>query len=353
MEQEPASGKRVFNLAPWVNKLAYAVALFVGWSGAQIAIWAAGMAATVAAVAGLFLLIFHGVLPKYVSSLVAVPSIQGITIVTVFAAAFIAGLVTLTGFYSSLLLHGTLSLFLALLLGAALSAAITWVIIQVESRALHLRGYRQLTTREQLRLEPLLDRVLTEFAMTKAPWCSGPPSLYMAHIETPNAWAHTHSIVLTEGLLLLDDDAVLGVLAHEVAHISSGHALGLRMYWSAAWPVLVFFDLLRPVDPQGKVIKRPHGFLSSVIWFFFWSSYVLVKWVFVPTLAASQRSNEYEADKEAARVGHAHGLYDALGTMELFESGRTGFEWALSQTHPPTPLRRDRLEQYEGHPLGD
>ena len=46
------------------------------------------------------------------------------------------------------------------------------------------------------------------------------------HDPAPNAFAlGRQTLCITDGLLLLSDDMILGILAHEIGHLSYGHTV--------------------------------------------------------------------------------------------------------------------------------
>jgi Zn-dependent protease with chaperone function len=178
----------------------------------------------------------------------------------------------------------------------------------------------------------------------------GLPRFAMADIVIPNAWTHMRTIVITSGLLQTLDDAELrAVLAHELQHWRSGDSVGLHVVWAAAWPVAVTYNIGMIIagQRQGMGVGPParfRGFLVLLGWIIAWPAWVILTFIIAPTVAVSQRHYEYSADAAAARLGYAAAMISALRKMGAFEGGRTGWEQAMTATHPPTELRVEALQ---------
>jgi hypothetical protein len=75
-----------------------------------------------------------------------------------------------------------------------------------------------------------------------------------------------------------------------------------------------------------------------------WPAWIITTLIIAPVLSGSQKKYEYEADAAAAAIGLAAPLASALRTMGAFETGRTGWERAITATHPPIELRVEALQ---------
>jgi Zn-dependent protease with chaperone function len=91
----------------------------------------------------------------------------------------------------------------------------------------------------------------------------------------------------------------------------------------------------------GKSIRTLLGFVG---WIIAWPAGVMMNMVLIPVVRASQRQAEYDADAAAAAIGLAPQLISALQKLSAFEGSRTGWEQALSATHPPVELRIEALQ---------
>lgn len=185
------------------------------------------------------------------------------------------------------------------------------------------------------------------------------PTLYYVPSSVINAFAignRKHSaIALTDGLLAqLSQRELIGVLAHEIAHIAHGDlkVMGLADYisrltnlFSVAGQLIVVFSL--PVFLTA----------NTTIEFNFPALLILI---FSPHLAilaqfGLSRVREYEADlKAAALTGDPLGLAYALSNIERVSGnwlavllpGWGNPEPSWLRSHPPTEERIRRLQQY-------
>ncbi len=201
-----------------------------------------------------------------------------------------------------------------------------------------------------------------------------PPRLYRIPSPLPNAFAMGNPqdsvICLTDGLLeLLEGPELVGVLAHEIAHVAHRDLwiMGLadimtRLVSVASWMGQFLLLLNLPLLMAG-VAHVP------------WSVVALL--IFAPTLMALiqlglSRTREYDADRAAVELtGEAEGLIRALARLErqvgrfweeILLPGRRIPEPSLLRTHPPTERRIARLRalapqqarhvsNLPGHPL--
>lgn len=200
------------------------------------------------------------------------------------------------------------------------------------------------------------------------------PRVYIIPSEQPNAFATGRNpqhaaVAVTEGLFrILDERALSGVLAHELAHVKHrdiliGSVAGTMagaissLAWMAKWGA-IFGGVGRSDDDNGGIIG------------------LLVMAIVAPLVAlliqmAISRSREYHADQYAAELtGDPRGLGEALkrihqgvealpmkagpATAHLFIaspiSGRALMN--LVSTHPPMEKRVERLEALAGRMAG-
>lgn len=193
---------------------------------------------------------------------------------------------------------------------------------------------------------------------------SSPPQLYFLGDGGPNSFAvgriSDSAIVLTDGMLRhLSLREIVGVLAHEVAHIAHND-LGIMQL---ADTISRMTRLMAFVGFAVAVVSLPGALfgVASVPWF------PLLLLLFAPSLAglcqfALSRTREFEADLKAASLtGDPAGLASALQKVDrmlnptwrrliLARSGQP----SLLRSHPPTADRVDRLRSLEGNPgLGE
>jgi Zn-dependent protease with chaperone function len=176
------------------------------------------------------------------------------------------------------------------------------------------------------------------------------PRFALDETVIPNAYTHMRTIVITKGLLQsLDDGEIKAILAHELQHWQAGDAVALRFVWAASLPAALLYNFGVWLSRGRHAIgvgpgKAGQQILGLVGLFVAWPADILIRLVLIPVIRGSQRACEYRADTAAAQIGLAPQMISALRKMSAFESGRTGWEYALSATHPPTELRIEALE---------
>ncbi|HET9243943.1 MAG TPA: zinc metalloprotease HtpX [Gaiella sp.] len=193
------------------------------------------------------------------------------------------------------------------------------------------------------------------------------PRLYLIPSEQPNAFATGRSprhsaVAVTEGLLaLMPRDQVRGVLAHELAHIRNRDVLVTTiaaMIGAAISAVANFlqFQWLFGGDDD----ESPLGLVGTL------AAIIVAPIAAMLLQFAVSRQREFLADATAAELlGTGRPLADALGTLQrgvevlpmavnpaaasLYIvsplSGR-GMS-ALFSTHPPIPVRIERLQAFD------
>jgi Zn-dependent protease with chaperone function len=265
-----------------------------------------------------------------------------VSVVTGLGLGAVGGFVAIASF----IVTNPISLFGSLFGGGVISIAVVVTIACFERVGLRLRGYRRLSRSEVRRIAWLVKEVSYVLNLPAL------PRFAMEDSVVPNAWTHMRTIVMTTGLLeTLTDEELRAVLAHELEHWRKGDAVGLRFVWAASLPAVLLFNLGTLISgrwpsKEGEAPPRtPAGGLLALIgWFIAWPAWVLTKWVVVPLTAKHQRQYEYEADAAVREAGFGVDLASALTKLSAFEGGRTGWERAMTATHPPTALRIDALQ---------
>ncbi|MHB8431698.1 MAG: M48 family metalloprotease, partial [Acidimicrobiales bacterium] len=244
--------------------------------------------------------------------------------------------------------------------GIVLAVVLVVLVGSYERLTLRVRGYRRLSRDEVRRVAPVVKDVADAMDL------DGLPRFAMSDQVIPNAWTHMRTIVLTTSLLqTLNDEELAGVMAHELAHWRSGDTVGMRVVWACAWPLALTMNLglwlagIRAGSSATDGAGRYRGIIVLFGWLIAWPAWVVTTLVIGPVVATHQRRYEYEADAVAKELGYAAALSTALKKMSAFEGGRTGWEYAMRRTHPPTELRLEALqpprpddEQYQEDELG-
>lgn len=311
------------------------VALLAGWTGLWIALWGAAFGLIVGAfVAGGF-----GLSLGYRFGIGQAAGALGVVAggITGIAYGFL-------GVLRFLYVQHPIQAVISIASGAIIAVVIVVAVAAFERLGLRLRGYRRLSRTEVRKIAPLVKDAADGMDLAAL------PRFAMADILVPNAWTHMRTIVITTGLLqTVNDKELRAVLAHELEHWRQGDAVGLHFVWAAAWPVALIYNLGTMFAGQqeeggGPPRRSSRGFLAFVGWLIAWPTWVIIKLVITPVIASSQRRYEYGADAAAAKIGYAADLSSALRKMGAFEGGRTGWEQAMTATHPPTELRLEALE---------
>ncbi|MGC9143452.1 zinc metalloprotease HtpX [Hydrogenobaculum sp.] len=188
------------------------------------------------------------------------------------------------------------------------------------------------------------------------------PRLYIIDMDQPNAFAtgrdeHHSAVVVTTGLLrLLNEDEIMGVLAHELSHIKNRDILIATIAATIAGAISALvnifqFSLIFGIGQDRERNSNPIVALLLI--------------VITPIIAsiiqfAISRSREFAADATGARIcGCPLSLAKALkkihdyvervpvevnqGTAALFIENPMGSIGQLFSTHPPTEERIKRL----------
>jgi Zn-dependent protease with chaperone function len=234
----------------------------------------------------------------------------------------------------------------SLVVGVFISLIAVTTSASCERVSLRIRGYRRLSRDEVRRVAPLVKDAAEAMELPAL------PRFAMADQLIPNAWTHMRTVVVTTGLLqTLDDGELRAVLVHELQHWKQGDSVGLRCVWAASLPVVLIYNLgclISGWSPQKRL--QTSGSSQGIVrwlvaWLVTWPSWVMTKLILTPMLSASQRRYEYKADAAAHNLGFGSELSSALRKIGAFETGRTGWEAAMSSTHPPVELRLEALQQ--------
>lgn len=216
-----------------------------------------------------------------------------------------------------------------------------------------LVGAREISRKDiKIRLVPLLEVVYGK-AKRYTPSMVDSIRLKIVHDGKPNAFAiGRRTICVTDGLLLLSDEEIMAVFAHEIGHIAYGHPViylligggnllitgGLLLLKLACWMFSALCGLLA-ISSKNMLWRMLIGFfgvLSSLsIWL--WTKFCLL------FLRWSMRQNEFVADEYAYRIGFGYSLARVLDGCLCSAPGR-GLLQALYATHPHSDDRVGRLQ---------
>jgi heat shock protein HtpX len=197
------------------------------------------------------------------------------------------------------------------------------------------------------------------------------PRLFVMPSEQPNAFATGRSpkhaaVAVTDGLLaLMPREQVRGVIAHELAHVRNRDVLvtTIAAMIGAAISAIANFLQFQWLFGGGDDDESPLGFVGTI------AAIIIAPIAAMLLQLAVSRQREYLADQTAAELlGEGRPLVDALGTLArgvearpmavnpataslyianpLGNRGGRGMA-ALFSTHPPIPVRIDRLRAFD------
>ncbi len=197
------------------------------------------------------------------------------------------------------------------------------------------------------------------------------PRLFVMPSDQPNAFATGRSpkhaaVAVTEGLLaLMPREQVRGVIAHELAHVRNRDVLvtTIAAMIGAAISAIANFLQFQWLFGGGDDDESPLGFVGTI------AAIIIAPIAAMLLQLAVSRQREYLADQTAAELlGEGRPLVDALGTLArgvearpmavnpataslyianpLGNRGGRGMA-ALFSTHPPIPVRIDRLRAFD------
>jgi Zn-dependent protease with chaperone function len=269
---------------------------------------------------------------------------QAINIISLFVGLGVGAASAFLGVYAHELFGNPLNVAVALGSGILLALLLVWLIARYEGDWLRLRGYRRLSIDETRRVSPLLQQVAAEMGVPDL------PRFAMVDLDIPSAWTHMRHIVLSKGLLdTLNDQELTAVLAHELHHWARGDSVAQRFLWSCAFPIVLIYNAAKyisgyrlPTSATG--VGQAWRLVPIIAWAFAWPSYLLIRFAITPAAMTGMRQAEYDADAAAVSIGRGPDLISALRKLSAFEGGRTGWEQALTRTHPPTALRIEAME---------
>lgn len=205
----------------------------------------------------------------------------------------------------------------------------------------------------KLKLIPLLEAVYNN-AKEQSPDMVDSIHLKIIFGNEINAYAiGRKTICVTEGVLDLPDEMIMGILAHEIGHIANRHSQiqlligGANIFISTfililkaiAWMITAFFSFF-----AFNLRKFGDGFLVALVGSI--STIMVYLWVKFCRLFLmwSSRKNEFVADEYAYSIGFGNQLAYALDNNIESET-RNSFLRALYSSHPHKNERIARLQE--------
>ena len=194
---------------------------------------------------------------------------------------------------------------------------------------------------EKERLLPLFEEVYTSYAEKENSTHTRKIKLYIQESMSIGAFAFgRETLVLTKGSIdLLSDDALKGLIAHELAHFHNYDTMAILFSYVANFPISFLIKKLRQVDStlNDGFIK----FLFSIIYALF----RLLEFISDLIIMHQRRKSEYQADFCALRWGYGEELTGALIQMyQISMEKPKSIGDMVRGTHPPITKRIERLE---------
>lgn len=204
----------------------------------------------------------------------------------------------------------------------------------------------------KLRVIPLVQYVLDKAKETTS-YCPQKVKVMIIHDSAPNAFAlGKRTLCLTDGLLSLPDDLILGILAHEIGHLSYGHTViqlligGSNIFISgcllivkiSCWifsAIMGLFAISSRSGIMGILTALFAGISTGLSWLWVKFCMLFLMW--------SMRQNEYLADEFAHRIGFGLELATVLDQY-ISNVPHNAFFNALYNTHPSNDDRIAALQ---------
>jgi len=194
---------------------------------------------------------------------------------------------------------------------------------------------------EKERLTPLLEEVYESYLKKVTKSHAKRVGLFIQESMSINAFAFgRETLVLTKGSIdLLSDEALKGLIAHELAHFHNHDTKRALFAYVANFPMSFLMKKLRQIDSTLK--DGLFRFLFGIIFGFF----RLMEFIGDLILMHHSRQQEYKADALALRYGYGEELAGVL--IQLYqismEKPKSVGEM-LKATHAPITKRIERLE---------
>ena len=165
--------------------------------------------------------------------------------------------------------------------------------------------------------------------------------LYIQETMNINAFAFgRETLVLTKGSIdLLSDEALKGLIAHELAHFHSYDTMRALFAYVANFPMSFLMKKLRQINSTLN-----DGFMRFIFVIIF-SVFRFIEFIGDLILMQHSREQEYQADMLALKWGYGEELAGAL--IQIYqismEKPKT-IDEMVRATHPPITKRIEKLE---------
>jgi len=194
---------------------------------------------------------------------------------------------------------------------------------------------------EKERLIPLLEEICSAYAHKEKSIHIQDIKLYIQESMNINAFAFgRETLVLTKGSIdLLSDEALKGLIAHELGHFHNYDTMGALFAYVANFPMSFLMKKLRQIDST-----LSDGFLRFIFSIIF-ALFRLIEFIGDLILMRHSREQEYQADMCALKWGYGEELTAVL--IQIYQISMEkpkSINEMLRATHPPITKRIELLE---------
>lgn len=205
----------------------------------------------------------------------------------------------------------------------------------------------------KLKLVPLLEAVYNN-AKEKSPNMVDSIHLKMIPGNETNAYAiGRRTICVTEGVLNLSDEMIMGIFAHEIGHIANRHSQIQLLIGGANIFISTFILILKAIawmitGTFGLFALGSRKFTTGCLIGLVGSLSTILVYLWVKLcglfLMWSSRKNEFVADEYAYSIGFGNQLAYVLDNV-IETQTKNGFLKALYSSHPERNERIARLQE--------
>lgn len=216
-----------------------------------------------------------------------------------------------------------------------------------------LQGVRRISTQQEKEyILPLFHEVYSR-AKETTPTLSDNIELFITDEMHVNAYAFgRNTVVVTRGLIeSMEEEQVMGIMAHEFGHIVNGHTImllltlignGIFSVVILSLKICMFFleALFNGMDESGS-----GNFMSIITHYILEWSVMAFMYIGTTVLMINSRKNEFQADAYASQIGFGDGLLQGLYMLQHMSMGRNkSIIERLTASHPELAYRIERLE---------
>lgn len=208
------------------------------------------------------------------------------------------------------------------------------------------------TSREKERLIPLFVEVYKK-SLTETPSLGKNIELFTNNDMTVNAFAFgRNTVVINKGAIEgMSDEEIKGIFAHEFGHLANHDtkALLINVVGNGIFSlaimlingIITFYNsvtnFIRPGHDSIWIMNILKGLVNGIT--------IAIMWIGNVILSINSRSNEFNADRYASKIGYGDNLISALYFLSNLDmGGKIPFRERIKMSHPYINERIGRLE---------